>query len=223
MSVDRLSFGELRSLYGFDFSRKTFMRHIYPRLPESRFAVSNEIKNRVLRIKSSTRVSPYSLLREMYPQHYSAYLHMFEHARAASLEVDPDFCPIGVLGFSRFVDYMGDVPEYMDNPQRGRIDHTKGYVKGNFHWQDRADNLAELRSRMDYTYLWESQRRAVKNRKLLSVLEENTGGCILLSYLRPIVSYSTDKRLIRTLREYGCTCTRLGAGEYIITIPSDFT
>lgn len=35
----------------------------------------------------------------------------------------------------------------MIKPTCGRVDHSKGYIKGNFNWQSSKDNLIEVRTR----------------------------------------------------------------------------
>ncbi len=44
--------------------------------------------------------------------------------------------------------------------------------------------------------------------------------CILLSSIEPVVNYSTKKRLLLSLREYGCICLPIGSGEYTVTVPN---
>ena len=45
-------------------------------------------------------------------------------------------------GFSEFVKELGECPP-MEKPSVGRIDHNKGYQKGNIKWQEHKENSVQ--------------------------------------------------------------------------------
>lgn len=46
-------------------------------------------------------------------------------------------------GLRELVEYLGEVPDDMEVPSVGREDHSKGYIRGNFGWQELSENLAD--------------------------------------------------------------------------------
>lgn len=47
---------------------------------------------------------------------------------------------IGDAEFARFLQHIGTIPELMEHPSLGRVDHSKGYVIGNVCWQEHSVN-----------------------------------------------------------------------------------
>ena len=50
--------------------------------------------------------------------------------------------------FERWLIDIGPVPEGMKIATVGRHDHSQGYIKGNFSWQEKSDNSAESAKRL---------------------------------------------------------------------------
>lgn len=85
----------------------------------------------------------YGYLKSEYPQHFSSFSRM--HARTLVSGKDCDF-PRNAEGFISFLLYLGDIPEGMISPTLGRKDHSKGYVIGNFAWEERSLNCSKAGS-----------------------------------------------------------------------------
>ena len=54
--------------------------------------------------------------------------------------------PYDERGYQLFAEAIGPIPQ-MNSPTVGRLDHSKGYVLGNFEWQEKADNSRECAER----------------------------------------------------------------------------
>ena len=46
-------------------------------------------------------------------------------------------------GYRQFAEAIGPIPDGMVSPTVGRYDHDKGYIPGNFRWQERGENSRE--------------------------------------------------------------------------------
>lgn len=82
----------------------------------------------------------YGQLQLIYPIHMRAFKLM--HARAKLRHLDVDF-PRSGLGFVSFLLYVEDIPAGMCRPSLGREDHSLGYLRGNFRWQELEENTRE--------------------------------------------------------------------------------
>jgi hypothetical protein len=82
----------------------------------------------------------YGVLRSMYPQHFSSFGTMHWRLQEGTLACD---FPRDAEGFIDFLVYLGDVPAGMNRPSLGRDDHSVGYVRGNFAWQEMSENSSE--------------------------------------------------------------------------------
>jgi hypothetical protein len=86
----------------------------------------------------------YGNLKSSYPIHWASFSAM--HGRVRDFGLDCDF-PRNVDGFIDFILYVGPVPGDMIRPTLGRSDHSIGYLKGNFKWQESSDNTSESATR----------------------------------------------------------------------------
>jgi hypothetical protein len=88
-----------------------------------------------------------------YPLHFLRFSGMID--RANKYDLGCDFKKI-YDDFKLFIEVMGPVPEDMDRPSIGRIDHSKGYIydtennRWNFAWQSMRDNISESSTRNDF-------------------------------------------------------------------------
>lgn len=79
-------------------------------------------------------------LTHSYPIHTSSFKKLHGRSRASGLEVD---FPYSMEGLVDFILYIGPVPTGMVRPTVGRRDHDRGYVRGNFRWQEHSENSSE--------------------------------------------------------------------------------
>lgn len=86
----------------------------------------------------------YGRLRKEFPVHFNSFYNM--QKRCVFLDIETDFT-YDVDGFIEFILYVGEVPEGMNRPSVGRLNHDCGYVKGNFEWQALSDNCSEVATR----------------------------------------------------------------------------
>ena len=99
------------------------------------FANSNYATFRSL---ESRKLPYYGLYRKFYKDHWMSFKGM--HKRG--VESNLSFCN-NFEGFIKFIYCIGDVPIGMAKPTIGRVDHSIGYIKGNFTWQEFMDNVRE--------------------------------------------------------------------------------
>lgn len=78
----------------------------------------------------------YGKYKKDYPVHWSSFIGMYKRA------INTEF-PRTLKGFKDFINYLGPVPKGMKKPTVGRSDHNKGYIKGNFKWQELSENSKE--------------------------------------------------------------------------------
>jgi len=89
-----------------------------------------------------TRLCVGEINSKTHPYHAMA----FWNRHSKGMEMDSDFT-WDIEGFRRFVEYIGEIPEGMKSPSLGRRDHSIGYIKGNFFWQEVSDNSRESATR----------------------------------------------------------------------------
>ena len=82
----------------------------------------------------------YGRLKKTFPNHYMSFKCMIRRGT-------PTVYVRNTESFINFILDIGKVPENMTRPTIGRLDHSKGYFKGNFEWQSHADNSIEPRNR----------------------------------------------------------------------------
>jgi len=89
------------------------------------------------------RKPKYGVLIELYPDHFKHFVCMFDRLGRSGVGFTRDGS-----GFLEFVECIGPYPVDMVSPEVGRIDHSKGYVRGNFKWQSHHDNMKEMLARV---------------------------------------------------------------------------
>lgn len=77
----------------------------------------------------------------------TSFKHMMDRVKLYNLECS---YTRDEKGFLEFVKDIGEIPLNMKSPSVGRKDHTKGYVKGNFDWQERTENSYESAKRIGF-------------------------------------------------------------------------
>jgi len=84
----------------------------------------------------------HSLYDKRYLVHFKRFncMHNRRRDRGAHVASDFDQTP---EGFINFVRYLGPVPKDMLKPSLGRYDHDKGYIRGNFRWQEYIENISD--------------------------------------------------------------------------------
>jgi len=116
----------------------------------------------------------YGKYKKAYPYHWSSFCCMYKRKS----EIDPLFSR-NFAGFIHFVSCLGPVPEDMTNPSIGRKDHTIGYIKDNFAWQEFSENIREGAFRNADKHRYIGKALLSPNRKkylsLLDFLSKNQG------------------------------------------------
>jgi len=77
----------------------------------------------------------------------TAFKHMMDRVKLYKLDCS---YTRDEKGFIEFVKDIGEVPLTIKKPSVGRKDHSKGYVKGNFNWQERSENSYEAAKRIGF-------------------------------------------------------------------------
>ncbi len=110
----------------------------------------------------------YGLLKKEFPTHWMSFSGMHKRKKEYNIEIDSLF-ERNTNGFIEFILYLGDVPENMIIPTVGRIDHSKGYIVGNFRWESKGSNSSEVGIRNVKKYGWEQIRlSSIRDRRLSS-------------------------------------------------------
>jgi len=82
---------------------------------------------------------------KIYPIHYDHFRNM--QNRSGGVACNGGGCGTEFTddnqGFLEFVEYIGPVPSHLRRPTIGRKDHTKGYVRDNFSWQEHSENCSD--------------------------------------------------------------------------------
>lgn len=154
----------------------------------------------------------YHGLNKQYPIHFSSFSRM--HGRIWEFKLTTDF-PRTYQGFKDFVEYLGDVPVGMIRPSVGRKDHSLGYVRGNFGWQERSINSSEcaFRSQSGVTNI--NKTSCVKKYlNLVTFIATLTTDVLITDQLCKQLDYNHKKDLIgrvRFLKKY----KTFGGNHYI--------
>lgn len=103
----------------------------------------------------------YGDLPDLYPVHWDRFCYMQLRARHFGTDFSDD-----QSGFMLFIEEIGPVPEGMMKPTVGRKDHSKGYIFGNFEWQEQVENSRESAYRIRPTQYVTKEGVAVRTSKL---------------------------------------------------------
>jgi len=141
----------------------------------------------------------YGGLKIEFPYHWNSFKSMQRRSSLKSYECDFTY---DVDGFIDFILYLGAVPFSIKIPTIGRLDHSKGYIKGNFKWEEQYDNYSEAGTR-----LYESETAGYKQNQFykkcnelkikLVQLNENKTLNDLLVYL----NYKDPRRLLWSINK----------------------
>ena len=84
----------------------------------------------------------YGNIKLVYPEFNVYWNWMHDRAKLVGTDLTRD-----CFGYFEFVCELGPIPPDIDRPTVGRKDHAKGYVSGNYKWQEFVDNARENTSR----------------------------------------------------------------------------
>jgi hypothetical protein len=146
----------------------------------------------------------YGNLKLDFPTHWIAFAGVIRRSNLTKLECDYKLTP---LDFIRFILDIGEIPPDID-PSVGRYDHTKGYVVGNFRWQDFFENSSDNKTNFVY------DPSNSKKFKLSVELDEMVPFCI--SNSKPFIrsfpgNYKHLNRLVADIKSLGYSVTHLGS------------
>ena len=79
-------------------------------------------------------------LPKLFHKHWIHFKFMHKRIKKGNLETD---FPRNPKGFIAFIRYIGNPPKDMEWPTVGRGDHSKGYIRNNFAWQEGVENMTE--------------------------------------------------------------------------------
>lgn len=82
----------------------------------------------------------YGKLRSKFPIHFTSFAAMYARHKTKGVEISETFSR-DTDGFINFLLYLGDLNTEYDT--LGRIDHSKGYIEGNFKWEPYWENYSE--------------------------------------------------------------------------------
>lgn len=82
----------------------------------------------------------YGKLRSKFPIHFTSFVDMHYRHKIKGVEISETFSR-DTDGFINFLLYLGDLNTEYDT--LGRIDHSKGYIEGNFKWEPYWENYSE--------------------------------------------------------------------------------
>jgi hypothetical protein len=108
----------------------------------------------------------YGILGKDYPNHLSSFKGMRARTDASGLPCDFEH---SANGFIDFLVYLGDIPEGMGRPSIGRLDHSKGYVRGNFRWESFSENSAESGRRRKHKKGEEASKAKLTNGEVTAI------------------------------------------------------
>ena len=105
----------------------------------------------LIRNRRFTRLMPrganYGIVKILYPVHFKHFHWLQERAKELGTDLTRDSS-----GLLEFVEEIGQVPEEISRLSVGRKDHSSGYVKGNYEWQDMSSNSSESAKRNCLTF-----------------------------------------------------------------------
>ena len=110
----------------------------------------NHYENMAKKSCESRGLPYYYGLRHKYPTHSSSFAGIHNRHITKNIYVS-DRYRRDLEGFINFLVDIGDVPKNMAEPTVGRYDHDKGYIKGNFRWQELRENSKEVSERNGMT------------------------------------------------------------------------
>lgn len=154
----------------------------------------------------------YHGLNKQYPIHFSSFTGM--HKRSDMYRLPIDF-PRTYQGFKDFIDYIGPIPYGMIKPSVGRKDHSKGYVQGNFIWQEYSENCRESSVRGGYKLIHSRSPSGKHHQQLKEYLVTVTSLTEITNNLANTLGYCRRQELIRALKR-ARRITRYN-GKYHIT------
>lgn len=130
----------------------------------------------------------YGKLRSKFPIHFSSFTHMYARHKTKGVEISETFSR-DVDGFINFLLYIGDLNTEYDT--LGRIDHSKGYIEGNFKWEPYWENYSEaaLRNVSTNTYHVNFVKSYNENIKKFHQLQNQT---IIVDDLYELFGKSTE-------------------------------
>lgn len=144
----------------------------------------------------------YGNLKKKYPIHWSSFINMHKRSKLQNINVDEIFLR-NRKGFENFIEYLGNVPSNMKRPSIGRIDHSLGYIRGNFMWEELSDNSrdAALRNPDIIRKACQNSLSKIKSHNMdiiLSSLSED----IYVDELKEIANYNHRKDVYKTVRRF---------------------
>lgn len=140
----------------------------------------------------------YHGLNKQYPIHFSSFSRM--HGRIWRDKLSTDF-PRDFQGFKDFIAYLGDIPVGMKQPTVGRKDHSLGYVRDNFEWQERSKNSSEGSSRTKTGSLNILNTACLKKRQnLINFINSITADVLITDQLSKQLNYNYTKDLVSAVR-----------------------
>lgn len=155
----------------------------------------------------------YRGLNKQYPIHFASFSNM--HNRCKWYGLVTDF-PRDYQGFQDFIVYLGDVPIGMKRPTVGRKDHSLGYIKSNFEWQEFADNIEEMTTRFNCQEARiKNTSSKIKNNNLKEFLLSLTNDIEITKVLAYSLGYSGKKPLRNALEKLG-KVIKVARGIYLV-------
>jgi hypothetical protein len=150
------------------------------------------------------RLPYYGDYRFEYPIHHAALAHIHQHQSYKDGNIDKDFSR-DFKGLIKLINYLGAIPDNIKNPSVGRIDHSLGYLKGNFAWQELLDNCRESGNRIGYLNLTHTKSPDYKKHlSLKKFLSEKIGRFHIMDICKKF-NYSNGRHILELAnKEMNC-------------------